>query len=42
MGYETNFEITDGPRNQFLYYQKNIRNKLISEPLCILMSQSKD
>ena len=33
MGYETNFEITDGPRNKFLHYpKKDIRNHRISEP----------
>ena len=28
MGYETNFEISDGPRNQFLYYQKKFTKSM--------------
>ena len=42
MGYETNFEITDGPRNQFLYYQKLVEINEFLNPLCVLMSQLKD
>ena len=28
MGYKPNFEITDGPRNQPLYYQKKIETSM--------------